>query len=262
MSFKITSYNIYKGGKNGFEQLAQSVCDIQADCIGLLEANSWGEDNEKLLNKFSQLTRYPFFNFAKANTKYDIACLSKIPPINFVAIKNDFWHVVLINIFKTIEVGEVAVVFVHLNPNAESDRILEIENLLTILKQYPHAIILGDFNSLSPHDLYNQNELLQTLKTKHITKFGSEHLLFDTLTTLESAGYIDCGANQNNFEYTVPTPANVDPAHAIPLRIDYAFVSSNLSSFVKNISIKKGDIFNNASDHFPLVLEMDLTIQN
>ncbi len=260
MSFRIISYNIFKGGKNGFEQLVQSVSELQADCIGLLEANTWADDEEKLLKKFSQITKYPFSYLAKANTNYDIACLNKIKPKKSISFKNGFWHTILINIFTTVEVGEIAVVFIHLNPKAESDRVEEIKTLLAILKQYPHSIILGDFNSLSPHDPYNRAELLATLQTHHISKFGFDYLFFDTIETVESAGFIDCTFNQNYFVHTVPTPANNDPAHAIPLRIDYAFIAQNLIPFVKNVSVKNGGVFDKASDHFPLVLDMNITV--
>jgi len=260
MSFRIVSYNIFKGGKNGFEQLAQSVCDLEADCIGLLEANGWGEENEKLLKSFSEITKYPFYYHAKANTNYDIVCLNKIKPKISTHITNGFWHAVLINVVETVEIGKVAIIFLHLNPKTEVERIKEIAELLVILKQYPSAIILGDFNSLSVHDPYNKTELLMALQTSHITKFGSDYLCFDTIKAIESAGYIDCAVEQKYFITTVPTTSNDDPMHAIPLRIDYAFVSPNLISYVKNISIKKGEMFNKASDHYPLVLDMSLTI--
>lgn len=260
MSFRITSYNIFKGGKYGLEQLSSAISELGSDCIGLLEANGWGEDEEKILKKITESTEYQFGYFAKANTKYDIACLNKNKPQISKSFKNGFWHTALINIFKTNEIGEVAIVFIHLNPKTEADRIIEIKNLLNILKPHPQAIVMGDFNSLSPHDPYDRNELIANLKNKNITKFGSEQLSFDTIQTIESAGFIDCAANKNYFAHTVPTPANDDPAHAIPLRIDYAFITPNLLPFVKNISIKNGGVFDRASDHFPLVLDMDFTV--
>ncbi len=260
MSFKITSYNILKGGKNGLEQLAQAVINTEADCIGLLEANNWGKEDEALLKKFSKLTQLPFNYFAKANTDYDIVCLSKIKPQIFTSFKNGFWHTALLTIFQTKEIGEVAIFFVHLNPKSEKERILEIKNLLNILKQYPHAIIMGDLNSLSPHDPYNHVALLQDFQNKQITKFGSDTILFDVVQTLEEAGFVDCMSYKNNFSFTVPTPANIDLAHSIPLRIDYAFITGNLVPFLKNISVKTGGLFDKASDHFSVVLEMNFSL--
>jgi endonuclease/exonuclease/phosphatase family metal-dependent hydrolase len=262
MSFRIASYNIFKGGKNVFDQLAQAVSEIKADCIGLLEANGWGENNEKILKNFAKLTHYPFSYFAKANTNYDIICLNNLKPKNSTYFKNNFWHTALINIFQTNEIGEIAIVFIHFNPKTETERVAEIKALINILKPYPNAIILGDFNSLSPHDQYNQNELLTALKNKNITKFGSDRILFETITTIESAGFVDCAAHKNYFTNTVPTPANDDPFHAIPLRIDYAFATPKIIPFIKNITVKKGGVFDKASDHFPLILDMDLTVEN
>ncbi len=260
MSFKIVSYNILKGGKNGLEQLAQAVIGLEADCVGLLEANTWGEESEKLLNNFSESTQLPFSFFAKANTNYDIVCLGKTKPQTSVSFQNGFWHTALLNVFQTKEVGEVAIIFVHLNPKSETERVMEVQNLLNILKSYPHAIIMGDLNSLSPRDSYDQATLLKDFQNQHITKFGSDNILFDTIKTIEAAGLVDCAAYKNNFSFTVPTPANIDMAHSIPLRIDYAFVTANLLPFVENISIKTGGLFDKASDHFPLVLEMNLSV--
>lgn len=262
MSFRIASYNIFKGGKNGLAQLTKAVSEIKADCVGLLEANGWGENNEKILKNFVQSTHYPFSYFAKANTNYDIVCLNKIKPKNSTDFKNNFWHTALVNIFQTNEIGEIAVVFIHFNPKTETERVAEIKTLINILKPYPQAIILGDFNSLSPHDPYDQNELLATLKNKNIAKFGSDRLLFEAITTIESAGFVDCAASQNYFTNTVPTPANEDLFHAVPLRIDYAFATPNIIPLIKNITVKKGGVFDKASDHFPLVLDMDFTIKN
>ena len=77
----------------------------------------------------------------------------------------------------------------------------------------------------------------------------------EVVGSLLAAGFIDCGADTNIP--TVPTKFNQDPAPAVPLRLDYAFVSAGLKNKIKSCQVIKTNETNSASNHYPILLTLN-----
>jgi|SRR3989344_1684955 len=254
-TLKIVSYNIAEGGENRLNYIIDAIKQMNPDICGILEAVEWQNQKDDIERTFNN-TGYNIFHIAIANSKYNIAILSKIP-VSIESIKEGFRHVVL---KATIEGGAfngLDMFFVHFSPKLEENRLDELKVLLQKMNKSQKTIIMGDINSLSPHDPYDRKSLIRTLQQKNIDKFGADELRFDVINEIEKEGFKDAWIHLNKpFDFSTPTPANKDPYHAAEIRIDYAFVSQNLLEKISGIEIVKNKTTDMASDHYPIYLEI------
>lgn len=252
---RIASYNILGGGKTRLDSISKVITEINPDICGLLEAVEWQNDIKHYKDIANNLG-YSFFNLGVANSKYNIAIFSKVL-LTIKTIKKGIQHVVLEASVESGPFKDLHIFFVHLSPISEDNRLLEIEELLKYIEKLSEVIIIGDFNSLSPHDPYNQEELLKIFKENKVTKYGTQILRFDVIKKIESSGLADA-ANYLNYPFTAstPTPSNQDINHIANIRIDYAFLTKNILQHLKNIEIFKNNIADEASDHYPLFIDL------
>ncbi len=152
---------------------------------------------------------------------------------------------------------DLSIFFVHLSPALEDDRLLEVQDLFKNVEKTSEAIIMGDLNSLSPHDPYDHQSLLKIFKNNNVIKYGTETLRFDVIKKIESFGLIDAATFiKYAFTSSTPTSSNKDMNHAANLRIDYAFLKNNLTQYLTKIEVVKNKNTELASDHYPLFIEL------
>jgi len=154
--------------------------------------------------------------------------------------------------------GDISVITGHLHPETENHRLKEIDFILKEQSTFDHFILMGDLNSLSIRDGYEE-DIISSFNDKQITKFtANKRFRFNVMKKLYDAGYIDSFVEkkQNQIK-TIPTTSNVDAAHATPLRLDYILVSRSLREYIKGVSVVKNKTTHQASDHYPIVCELD-----
>lgn len=255
---KILLYNIDHGGKVGknlkarWPKLIKTIKSIDADIVIILEA--WGWSQNKEMKDFAKKSSFKYFSLSKSNTKHHIGLISNIKPKKIIKYKKDFWHSVLQANFE-----DFTIFGIHLNHNTESKRLLEAKRIIDFANKSNNPIILGDFNSLSPQDNYNNKRLLAQLNKKNIIKFGKEKLEKRVIKKFLDAGLIDIYKKQHSdktIHYSVPTKICTDIDHLTKLRLDYAFVGKSIAKSVKKTSLIKNKLTNYSSDHFPLILEI------
>ena len=152
--------------------------------------------------------------------------------------------------------GELSVASFHLTPYSEDLRHPEIDLILDFQKQYLNKVLMGDMNSLSKNDGYNENIIdgFNDVQTKKFTRDGK--LRFDVTDKILSTGYQDSAVLlAKNKDNTVPTPSNKDAAHA-EMRLDYIFLSDSLSQHLTSYKVVKNELTDKASDHYPVVVTL------
>ena len=89
--------------------------------------------------------------------------------------------------------------------------------------------------------------------------WGTE-LCFDSNNKILASGYLDSAQLANmNKEYTVPTgliAVHEDQTH-FRCRLDYIFISEPLKKCLKNFSVLKNKLTDQASDHYPVIIELE-----
>jgi exonuclease III len=117
---------------------------------------------------------------------------------------------------------------------------------------------MGDLNSLSPQDAYDQSQLLKQMQDAGTKKFGTATLRFEVITSILKSGLVDVVKQAHpNFEFSVPTPYNRDAEHFTQLRLDYIFTSSDLVKNLKSARIIRTAVTDQLSDHYPVAAEFD-----
>lgn len=249
---KILLYNILDGcqDETRFNLLVKFVNKESPDILALLELNHWNDDNFKILNNFKSLTGYEYHAFLETKTGYNIAVFSKV---SFELVRHyieKFHHGLL-----KVRVDDVELLITHLNPFDSTLRLVEVEEILSLTSPDQKTIILGDLNSLSPHDGYDENEVIQYMERKRIIKFGSGKIEYTSIDLLENHDFFDAYLLKNKtFKHSVPTPSNSDDAHFMKLRLDYFFVNSALKPLIDKIQIIQNNDTDQISDHYPIVL--------
>lgn len=251
---RIMHFNVFEGAGERQHAIAAIVRTVSPDVLGVLEANGWQEGDT--LTVLANETALPYTDLAVAPTGFHLATLTAHPPIRFIREQEGFHHAVSGAVVAHKTCGEIAVLFYHANPFSEDVRVQEITRLAELVRTFPSAVVMGDFNALSPHDPYDADFLVQ-LRNAGIKKFGDAQLRFDAVTVWEAAGMVDVAQLLHiPFTTTAPTPWNRDHMHTVPVRLDYAFVTENLVAHVHSVTVLKNDDTDQASDHYPLVLEL------
>lgn len=249
------SYNILDGGETRIPEIIKVIQNESPDYLTINEANSFAKDDFKILKQIAKQTNLPYFELALSGEyDYHVAVLSKYKLKNVHKIQ-PLMRACIVSTIET-ELGEISIASLHLTPYTEDLRHPEIDSILNYQKQFPNRILMGDMNSLSEHDTYNL-EMIKGFNKEKIKKFTTDgKLRFDAIHKILSTGYIDVARTLGkNTEVTVPSLSaeGIHP-HA---RLDYVFVSNPLAPHIKNYNVIKNELSHYASDHYPIVVELN-----
>lgn len=252
------AYNILNGGEDRFDSIIKVISDEDPDFLVINEANGFEKNNNQKLNKFSEETGLLHLKLALSGEyDYHTAVFSKYPFKEVKDIK-PLRNAGILAIIDT-KSGEIAIAGAHLTPYTEDSRLSEIDLIINQQKQHPNKILMGDMNSLSVGDGYNE-EMIKGFNSAQLEKFTTDtKFRFDVISKINSVGYVDTAVIfGREKEYTVPTKINQDQAHLINMRVDYIFVSDTLKNKLKSYSVIKNALTEKASDHYPVVVELEL----
>ncbi len=256
---KILFLNIFEGCLEvaRFNRIINFVKAQNLDLVGLSELNEWSADNFSKVKEFKKRIAMPFVSFCKTSSGFDLAIFSKYKLQNEKLITDNFHHGAI-----KVEIPEknITLIVTHLSYKNEDERLQEVEILKPFFKE--RTILIGDLNSLSPIDSYNEEEIIPEMKKRQNTKFGVDKLRREVISELMKQRLVD-GVKKfsKNFEYSTPTPSAPEKEkfiHFIPLRMDYIFVSKDLEKKLIKAGIIRNSETDNLSDHYPVVAELDL----
>lgn len=256
-NMRLMTYNILDGGEDRLDLIAEIINGSSPDFVTINEANGFDEEDNKKLKDLSQATTMPYYHLALSGEfDYHVAVLSKLPLKKVYEI-----HPLMragISVVIDSEIGEISIVGVHLTPYSENMRIPEIELLNSTQKDYPNRILLGDMNSLSKDDNYSES-IMQDFNEPQLKKFTKDgSLQFEVIEKIKASDYLDTAVELGKqSDNTAPTTSNKDTTHA-NTRLDYVFVSSPLRNHLVSYSVIKNALTEQASDHYPILVELQL----
>lgn len=147
---------------------------------------------------------------------------------------------------------------VYLDDTSEDARLKQIEALHSLIDFEEPLVLMGDLNSISYTERDRTETAFETFVKQNpeigakIQPVVDDMLRAETIKQLEAWGLQDAG--QKRQLATMPTslfPAKVDGPF---LRVDHCFYSPSLS--VSECSVPYDEIFQKASDHFPIVYDI------
>jgi exodeoxyribonuclease III len=249
------TYNILDGAVGTLSKIIKIVNQENPDYLTLNEANTFANDNNKILNQFSKETGFANFDIALSGEyDYHVAVFSRYPFEDIKKIQ-PLARACLITTINS-PFGLISVASSHLTPYAENLRLPEIDLILDSQREYENRILMGDMNSLSKHDMYDKG-MINKFNDAQLKKFTTDgEFRFDAIDKIIAFGYYDSAMQLGkNRDFTVPTPSNVDVAHA-KMRLDYIFLSKSLLPHLHTYRVVKNDLADEASDHYPVVIEL------
>jgi endonuclease/exonuclease/phosphatase family metal-dependent hydrolase len=135
----------------------------------------------------------------------------------------------------------------------ERHRVIELRALLNGIQQHQHGfhVLTGDFNTLAPGDLLDFRKLPHRLRA--LVWLSGGKIRWRTIQIVLDAGYADVYRVLHGADvgYTFPT-------WAPHVRLDYLFTPSGFANRIRACEIFTHPAAPAASDHLPLVAEVDV----
>ena len=268
---RIISYNILNGFENGKDteredRLAEWVKEKDPEIVMLQELCGFNQEKlERLAEKWGH--RYALIVKEEG---YPVGITSKKPIELKVKLVNGYGHGLLhaqtygLNILAT-----------HLNPHDTNKRRAEAHNIIEYIRKenLDNVVLAGDMNSHSPMDAEYMEHSAIDLTAKYGGK-ESKNLLngkldYSVIATYMSYPLIDACQKytkpEERFSYPTPIlysiPKNLDIRRKTNERLDYIFLSADLSKNLIEGFIWNGEDTEYLSDHFPIGIDLLLNTQ-
>jgi len=245
VTLRILSYNIRRGGAGREQPLAAVIRSVNPDIVVFEEATK--------PDVVERLAAETGMNQWSARAGKSLAFMSRDPVTTFAARQPAISRHAFLEIVPSTTSWRVF--GVHLSAVhaawTERRRLFELRALLRSVAasgKGPHVLI-GDFNTVAPGDIFDPRKLPHRLRA--LVWLSGGHIRWRTIATVLAEGYIDSFRQLHPDEvgYTLPTP---DPH----VRLDYAFVPGAFAQQVRSCEIVRTPDVAQASDHFPLLLEI------
>lgn len=247
MILKLLSYNIRFGGVGRESRLAEVIKAVAPDLVVFQEATR-PDVIEQLANKTGMRTW-------GAKKNHSIGFISR------VEIAQHVWHhprEARHSFLEIVPGGSEARIFgLHLSARFsrwdERRRTREIRALLKSLEAHQKGVhvLVGDFNTLAPGELLDVQRMPAWIRA--LIWLSGRDIQRETIQTMIDAGYLD-GYRLLHKEkgYTFPV---WDPH----LRLDYIFLPGHSADRIRSCEVIAESAALNASDHFPLLAQVDLS---
>jgi exodeoxyribonuclease-3 len=246
VTLRILSYNIRRGGAGREQPLAAVIRSVDADIVVLEEAT-----RPAVVERLARDTGMQEWVSREGKS---LAFMSRHPVARFAARQPAISRHAFLEIVPST--ASWRVFGVHLSAVhaawTERRRLLELRALLRAVATSgtgPHVLI-GDFNTVAPGEIFDVRKLPRRLRA--LVWLSGGHIRWRTIATVLGEGYVDSfrRLHPTDVGYTLPTP---DPH----VRLDYAFVPGAFAQHVRSCEIVRTPDVAEASDHFPLLIELD-----
>lgn len=264
---KVMTYNVLTGGQDGLEDgrldLVIDVIVAQApDVLVLQELNHAELFGHRVLHRLENATGLRGFLSTAATGFHVGVFVPKHSTVIRTEAGNHGFHHAWLDVALDSRKGPVTIVGTHLCPFGGDIRLTEAQRLARYADPRRLALLMGDLNSLDPGPVHDESlgRLPAHVRARHLFADGTT---VDTraVSTLLNAGFVDLFRRFSSREnaYTVPTPGFGGGEFA-GARIDYILASEPVAELATACSIVSGGKADVASDHYPVVAELDVEL--
>ena len=249
MTLRLLSYNIRFGGRGREQALAETIVAAAPDLVVFQEAT-----DPFVIERLAEATKFPVW---AARQNHSIGFLSR------QEVDYHEWHYpadAKHSFMEIVPAGSEARIFgLHLSSMfskwSERRRAREIRTLLASIQRYQEGfhVLVGDFNTLAPGEALDVRRMPAWIRA--LVWLSGRDIQRETIGIMRDANYIDGYRFLHPDEkgYTFPV---WDPH----LRLDYVFVPTAFADRLISCEvIRDPPKVTAASDHFPLLAELNLT---
>lgn len=244
---KLLSYNIRFGGRGREQELADVISTVSPDLVVFQEAI-----DPEVIKHLSVATKMGFWS---ARSEHSIGYLSRLE------VQHHEWHYpagAKHSFLEIVLAGSEARVFgLHLSSMfskwGEQRRAREIQSLLKSIERHQAGfhVLVGDFNTLAPGEVLETQKMPAWIRA--LVWLSGRDIQRETIRLMREAGYRDTyrALHPDVKGYTFPV---WDPH----VRLDYLFVPDRFAERVKSIEVVSHAAVSKASDHLPLLAQVEL----
>jgi endonuclease/exonuclease/phosphatase family metal-dependent hydrolase len=258
---RLMTYNILRGGRDGEDdaRLAK-VCtlirSVNPDILVLNECNDFERDGFRTHYRVERELGMRGV-LAPASTGFHVGLFLRRGQLMETHFLNrELHHAALA---ATVEHDGVRWVLVaaHLCPFGGDLRLGEVQQLSRFVRG-DHVVVLGDLNALSPADaaLCQTADWLPRRRVRHQLAASGGKLDTRAVSALEECGLIDVCQQAGAAAPTAQTRL-LPGWESYQVRIDYVFGTPAFAQRVTHAARIDGDLADAASDHYPLVVDVD-----
>ncbi|MEO3743960.1 endonuclease/exonuclease/phosphatase family protein [Plantactinospora sp. B5E13] len=262
------TYNIRNGGRDGAEpgrldRVLQVIGEQRPDVLALQELGERRGGRRRFAAVADRLAMRPYL--ARAWFGQPVAVLVRPPgeAVSVAPVRRPFHHAVQRVVLRT-DRGPLTVVSAHLQPYTGRRRLREAGWLIGATRRGgPDRMILlmGDLNSLDPWTGHTERlaRLAPRYRARHLMPDGAT---VDTraVAALDRAGFVDLARRSGQAPgETVPT-SGCGGAEFSGMRLDYLLATPALARLAGPVRVVTGGAAESASDHYPLVADLDLRL--
>jgi endonuclease/exonuclease/phosphatase family metal-dependent hydrolase len=252
---RLVSYNILDGGEGRAEALAEVIEGQRPDVVVLVEA-----DVPAIVQGIAERLKMDFL--LGLGRKHAAAILARgriVESVNHSLLRKEFADCVLEAAVATGG-AEWVVAAVHLHPRArledEAKRQREIDAILEIFAtrraENRAHLLAGDFNANSPIQRVDPQKCKP--RTREDIEANGGVLPRTAVQKLLSAGYVDTlHAVVGSAAATMGSFTTKHPGQ----RVDYIFAYGVEAGRLKEARVVQDGLAKDASDHFPVMVEID-----
>jgi endonuclease/exonuclease/phosphatase family metal-dependent hydrolase len=242
---RLLTYNIRYGGVGRVGALASVVNQCAPDVVVLQEAT-----RPEVVRELAAATEMPFW---AAEPAHSVGFMSRHK------LRHE-WHRPPASrraFLELVPEGESWRIFgVHLSAVhsnwTERRRVRELRAVLAGIAQHQHGfhVVTGDFNTIAPGETLDIQKLPPRLRA--FVYLTGRTIRWETIQIMLDAGFLD------GFRLLHPD----DAGHTFPtwrphVRLDFVFVPGSFAKRLRRCEVVKASGDAEASDHFPLVAELD-----
>ncbi len=252
------TWNIKTGGGTRLAAVVAVLRRERPDLLALQELRDFGRHDGRRMREVAEATGMTA-HLAPSAFGQPVAVLAR-PPLELARTRAVRWrlhHAAASAVVPTAQ-GPLTVVSTHLNPFSPYRRMREARWLAARYASGRRLVLLaGDLNALDPrtdhadalarlHPLYRRRHLAAdgTADTRAIAAF-------------EAAGFVDLWRGDGDGR-TAPTTEGGGREFS-GMRLDYVLGSAPAAARARNLRVVRGDETEHASDHYPVVVDLDLT---
>lgn len=259
---RIATYNTFEGGRAQLgtirgraDRLLDVVNGILPDLIAMQELVGWQDHGRERFKRFASEAGLAGELFV--GDGFPIGVLVRRPwrIARSRFLHAGFWHG-LASIQIEDGAGErIQVLAAHLSPLGPRQRLGEVRAALETVDAAIPAVLLGDLNLISHLDRVP----VQGLSLPTFVRHAAGGALDQRVSRLiAGGGFVDAFAclHPERAGHTIPTPAAAASPFS-PARLDYIHLSPDLAPRLRSARIYRRPPAAEASDHFPLVVDID-----
>lgn len=265
MTLRVMTWNIKTGGydRGGADRLpgiASVIAAAAPDLLALQELRNFTR-GDRLGSFAAALDMTPVLARSAVGQPVAVLVRRPAPVLRSRTVRWRLHHAAAAVTVPT-DGGELTLVSAHLNPFHPRRRAREARWLAArVASPAGMSILAGDLNALDPATDHTDRlaQLAPLYRRRHLAPDGTADT--STIAALERTGFVDLWrtAGTPGAGLTAPTTEGGGREFS-GMRLDYLLASPPAAAVTRSCRVLRGGATEHASDHYPVVADLDLTL--